>query len=128
MPQAVQPQATTPLSAAALTPLPTAQSAPADSLAVEPEPKQPVVATAIAQPKASAPAAGEASIRVDVGLLGSLVDLVGELVLARNQLQSTVNSDRPDMLKRPDLLKVVQRIRGHRWAPVGGHENAHAAD
>ncbi len=120
VPQAVQPQATAPLSAAALTPLPTAQSAPADSLAVEPEPKQPVVATAIAQPKASAPAAVEASIRVDVGLLGSLVDLVGELVLARNQLQSTVNSDRPDMLKRPDLLKVVQRIH----AVTGGLQSA----
>ena len=120
VPQAVQPQATTPLSATAFTPLPTAQSAPADSLAVEPEPKQPVVATAIAQPKASAPAAVEASIRVDVGLLGSLVDLVGELVLARNQLQSTVNSDRPDMLKRPDLLKVVQRIH----AVTGGLQSA----
>jgi len=120
VPQAVQPQATIPLSAAALTPLPTAQSAPADSLAVEPEPTQPVVATAIAQPKASAPAVVEASIRVDVGLLGSLVDLVGELVLARNQLQSTVNSDRPDMLKRPDLLKVVQRIH----AVTGGLQSA----
>ena len=118
--QPTVPQATAPLSAAALTPLPTAQSAPADSLAVEPEPKQPVVATAIAQPKASAPAAVEASIRVDVGLLGSLVDLVGELVLARNQLQSTVNSDRPDMLKRPDLLKVVQRIH----AVTGGLQSA----
>ena len=120
VPQAVQPQATTPLSAAALTPLPTAQSAPADSLAIEPEPKQPVVATSIAQPNASVPAAVEASIRVDVGLLGSLVDLVGELVLARNQLQSTVNSDRPDMLKRPDLLKVVQRIH----AVTGGLQSA----
>ncbi|MEI6366071.1 MAG: chemotaxis protein CheA [Planctomycetota bacterium] len=120
VPQAVQPQATAPLSAAALTPLPTAHSAPADSLAVEPEPTQPVVATVIAQPKASAPAAVEASIRVDVGLLGSLVDLVGELVLARNQLQSTVNSDRPDMLKRPDLLKVVQRIH----AVTGGLQSA----
>jgi len=119
-PQAVQPQATIPLPAAALTPLPTAQSAPADSLAVEPEPTQPVVATAIAQPKAPAPAVVEASIRVDVGLLGSLVDLVGELVLARNQLQSTVNSDRPDMLKRPDLLKVVQRIH----AVTGGLQSA----
>lgn len=119
-PQAVQPQATIPLPAAAFTPLPTAQSAPADSLAVEPEPTQPVVATAIAQPKASAPAVVEASIRVDVGLLGSLVDLVGELVLARNQLQSTVNSDRPDMLKRPDLLKVVQRIH----AVTGGLQSA----
>jgi len=120
VPQAVQPQATIPLPAAALTPLPTAQSAPADSLAVEPEPTQPVVATAIAQPKAPAPAVVEASIRVDVGLLGSLVDLVGELVLARNQLQSTVNSDRPDMLKRPDLLKVVQRIH----AVTGGLQSA----
>jgi two-component system chemotaxis sensor kinase CheA len=120
VPQAVQPQATTPLSATAFTPLPTAQSAPADSLAVEPGPTQPVVATAIPQPKASAPAAVEASIRVDVGLLGSLVDLVGELVLARNQLQSTVNSDRPDMLKRPDLLKVVQRIH----AVTGGLQSA----
>ena len=120
VPQAVQPQATTPLSATAFTPLPTAQSAPADSLAVEPGPTQPVVATAIAQPKASAPAVVEASIRVDVGLLGSLVDLVGELVLARNQLQSTVNSDRPDMLKRPDLLKVVQRIH----AVTGGLQSA----
>ena len=120
VPQAVQPQATIPLPAAAFTPLPTAQSAPADSLAVEPEPTQPVVATAIAQPKAPAPAVVEASIRVDVGLLGSLVDLVGELVLARNQLQSTVNSDRPDMLKRPDLLKVVQRIH----AVTGGLQSA----
>ena len=120
VPQAVQPQATTPLSATAFTPLPTAQSAPADSPNVESEPTQPVVATPIAQRKASATVVGEASIRVDVGLLGSLVDLVGELVLARNQLQSTVNSDRPDMLKRPDLLKVVQRIH----AVTGGLQSA----
>ena len=121
VPQTVaQPQAMAPLPAAAATLLPTAQSALAESPVVEPEPTQPVVATAIAQPKASAPAVVEASIRVDVGLLGSLVDLVGELVLARNQLQSTVNSDRPDVLKRPDLLKVVQRIH----AVTGGLQSA----
>jgi two-component system chemotaxis sensor kinase CheA len=32
-------------------------------------------------------AAAESSVRVDVGLLGSILDLVGELVLARNQLR-----------------------------------------
>ena len=51
----------------------------------------------------------EQSIRVDVGLLGSLVDLVGELVLARNQLQSTVNRS-PATDGQPELLKVVHRI------------------
>ena len=33
------------------------------------------------------PSAAESSVRVDVGLLGSILDLVGELVLARNQLR-----------------------------------------
>ncbi len=131
VPQTVQPQTSTPLPAATAIPLTIAQSAPADSPHVEPELTQPVVAPAIAQRKASAPVVGEASIRVDVGLLGSLVDLVGELVLARNQLQSTVNADRPDvlnrpdllksdLLKRPDLLKVVQRIH----AVTGGLQSA----
>lgn len=35
----------------------------------------------------SQPTAAESSVRVDVGLLGSILDLVGELVLARNQLR-----------------------------------------
>ena len=130
VPQTVaQPQ--TSLPAATASPLTIAQSAPAESPHVEPKPTQPVVAPASAQRKASAPVVGEASIRVDVGLLGSLVDLVGELVLARNQLQSTVNADRPDvlnrpdllksdLLKRPDLLKVVQRIH----AVTGGLQSA----
>jgi len=53
----------------------------------------------------------EQSIRVDVGLLGTLVELVGELVLARNQLESTVRHTtgaRGD--DHPELLKVVHRI------------------
>ncbi|MFM7522533.1 MAG: chemotaxis protein CheW [Planctomycetota bacterium] len=53
----------------------------------------------------------ESAIRVDVGLLGSLVDLVGELVLARNQLQATVrrlSSTRGS--EDAELLKVAHRI------------------
>jgi len=67
-----------------------------------------------AQPPAARtrrPAVAEQSIRVDVGLLGTLVDLVGELVLARNQLESTVRhktATRGD--EHPELLKVVHRI------------------
>ena len=53
------------------------------------------------------PAAGrsatESSIRVDVGLVASILDLVGELVLARNQLRSIETFD-------PAMQAVVQRI------------------
>lgn len=62
-------------------------------------------------PRTRRPAVAEQSIRVDVGLLGTLVDLVGELVLARNQLESTVRhktASRGD--EHPELLKVVHRI------------------
>ena len=71
-------------------------------------------ASSPAQPpaaRARRPAVSEQSIRVDVGLLGTLVDLVGELVLARNQLESTVRhktATRGD--EHPELLKVVHRI------------------
>ena len=64
-----------------------------------------------AVPRSKKPAVAEQTIRVDVGLLGSLVDLVGELVLARNQLESTVRN--PAAAARddhPELLKVVHRI------------------
>ena len=53
----------------------------------------------------------ESAIRVDVGLLGSLVDLVGELVLARNQLQATVRGlSATAGGEDPELLKVAHRI------------------
>ncbi len=41
-----------------------------------------------------APASTETTVRVDVGVLASILDLVGELVLARNQLRS-IDSDDP---------------------------------
>jgi two-component system chemotaxis sensor kinase CheA len=42
----------------------------------------------------STPAMTETTVRVDVGVLASILDLVGELVLARNQLRS-IDSDDP---------------------------------
>lgn len=45
----------------------------------------------------------ESTIRVDVALLDSMVDLVGELVLARNQLRAAVTDD-------PLLASAVNRI------------------
>ena len=47
--------------------------------------------------------ATESSIRVDVGLVASILDLVGELVLARNQLRSIETAD-------PAMQAVVHRI------------------
>ncbi len=47
--------------------------------------------------------ATESTIRVDVGLVASILDLVGELVLARNQLRSIDSVD-------PAMQAVVQRI------------------
>jgi len=81
---------------------------------VTPEAVTAAPASSPAQPQAARarrPAVSEQSIRVDVGLLGTLVDLVGELVLARNQLESTVRhktATRGD--DHPELLKVVHRI------------------
>ncbi len=45
----------------------------------------------------------DATIRVDVQLLDTIVDLVGELVLARNQLRTTATDE-------PALLDAVNRI------------------
>jgi two-component system chemotaxis sensor kinase CheA len=66
------------------------------------------VAPALASPAATPAAtptvtAAESSIRVDVGLLASILDLVGELVLARNQLRSIDTED-------PAVQAVAHRI------------------
>ncbi|MFM8985119.1 MAG: chemotaxis protein CheW [Planctomycetia bacterium] len=59
-------------------------------------------AASLATEAATAPVA-ESTVRVDVGLLASILDLVGELVLARNQLRS-IDSD------NPAVQAVSQRI------------------
>lgn len=115
---AEQPQAEvpTPTASAVSPPVPAAPSAP-----LPPAPPGPVTAPAVeasalpdalppapadeAPPPAPAPAAAavsspsatvaatETTVRVDVELLASILDLVGELVLARNQLRSVDSDD-----------------------------------
>jgi two-component system chemotaxis sensor kinase CheA len=68
--------------------------------AVEPTP------VAAAEPaKASGGSVADSSIRVDVGLLDELMNLVGELVLARNQVLQFASS-----LREPAFLDTTQRL------------------
>ncbi|MFM7108074.1 MAG: chemotaxis protein CheA [Planctomycetaceae bacterium] len=91
-----------------------AQPAPQAASAAEPPPAAPapIVPPSVSPPAAAAsapapvPAAAAApdtTIRVDVGVLASILDLVGELVLARNELRSIDTSD-------PAVLAAAQRI------------------
>ena len=94
--------------ASASSAMPASTPTPKPQSAGEPAPTPPAPtppAPAAPAPAASAPAAAvtESTIRVDVGLLASILDLVGELVLARNQLRSI---DTPD----PAIQAVSQRI------------------
>ena len=99
--------------------VPPAAVAPAAGVTPSPAPAA-VVATHVAPPSATAPSAptppspaavaakpsaqaADTSIRVDVGLLASILDLVGELVLARNELRSIESTD-------PVLEHVIHRI------------------
>ncbi|MCE9631399.1 MAG: chemotaxis protein CheA [Planctomycetia bacterium] len=77
-------------------------AAPAAAVpAATPPPAQPIPPV---QPTAAAPVAtAETTVRVDVDLLASILDLVGELVLARNQLRSLDSDD-------PAVQAVAQRI------------------
>jgi two-component system chemotaxis sensor kinase CheA len=86
---------------------------PAASTPPAHEPVNPPVATAATPASAPTPPAAteparpsvtvDTSIRVDVGLLASILDLVGELVLARNELRSIDTVD-------PALEGVIHRI------------------
>jgi two-component system chemotaxis sensor kinase CheA len=68
---------------------------------VPPSPPE-VVTPAVAAAPVAAPTA-ESTVRVDVNLLASILDLVGELVLARNELKSIETED-------PAVLAAAQRI------------------
>ena len=84
------------------TPATPAEPPPAKPAAAEPPAFEPIAAAvpppaaAAASPSPSPPAtvaATETTVRVDVALLASILDLVGELVLARNQLRSVDSDD-----------------------------------
>lgn len=79
-----------------------------------------------AAPEAGAQASGvaESSLRVDVGLLDQLMNLVGELVLARNQvLQFTKTQTDPSYLKTSQRLNLItselqERVMRTRMQPI----------
>ena len=79
-----------------------------DAEPAAPEPGKPLPRPEIASAEAAAvqkPSAVDSAIRVDVGQIDRLMNLVGELVLARNQIVQAT-SQNPD----PALLTAVQRV------------------
>jgi two-component system chemotaxis sensor kinase CheA len=96
---------------------PTSQAEPLLPQVVEPPreelvpPPGPTISMAAPQPpgteavEARTSAVSDSSIRVDVGLLDKLMNLVGELVLARNQIVQYTTS-----LESSALLGTVQRL------------------
>lgn len=84
-------------------PLPPA-TASGSAAGAPPTAAEPVSAPAVGPPASSAAGSVvDSTVRVDVDLLASILDLVGELVLARNQLRSIDTDD-------PAVLAVSQRI------------------
>lgn len=86
-------------------PAPAAAAPDSQPTAPEPEPERMAAPAAPAAEKEASVdrPIGESSIRVDVGLVGSILDLVGELVLARNELRSVATDD-------PAVLAATHRI------------------
>src|SRR5262249_43065436 len=79
-----------------------AKSPPPPSLVVPPPPPD---ATVAEPAETRAPAVSDTAIRVDVGLLDKLMNLVGELVLARNQIMQFSTSQ-----EDAGFLGTVQRF------------------
>lgn len=102
-PRPVLPRAGSAPSAPAIDSPPASSAAPS-TVPSPPEAVAPSPPRIEPQVPAAPPApAAESTIRVDVALLGSIHDLVGELVLARNQLRSLEIED-------PAIQAVAQRI------------------
>jgi two-component system chemotaxis sensor kinase CheA len=77
-------------------------AAPEPVVNASPVAAAPMPEATVAPAPAVSPAA-ESTVRVDVDLLASILDLVGELVLARNELKSIETED-------PAVLAAAQRI------------------
>ncbi|MEQ8762611.1 MAG: chemotaxis protein CheW [Planctomycetota bacterium] len=110
----------------------TSSSAPAREASVPDAPTPPPpVKPAAAEPapvkptKAGGPGMSEASIRVDVGLLDKLMNQVGELVLARNQvLQYASDTSEPELLATSQRLNLIttelqEGVMKTRMQPIG---------
>jgi two-component system chemotaxis sensor kinase CheA len=89
-----------------MTPPPRVPTPAPPPAAPPPTPAAPVVSVVAAEPlEPRATGVSDSSIRVDVGLLDKLMNLVGELVLARNQIMQ-FSSDQEDS----GFLGAVQRL------------------
>ena len=83
---------------------------PAARLSVVPRPQPPAPAEPPSPPEPDAaspksPAVADTTIRVDVGLLDRVMNLVGELVLTRNQILQFSNT-----MRDPSFLNASQRL------------------
>ncbi|HTR22968.1 MAG TPA: chemotaxis protein CheW [Terriglobales bacterium] len=83
------------------------------------------VLEALQTQQARGQAASESTIRVDVGLLDQLMNLVGELVLARNQiLQYTKNTEETNLVTAGQRLNLIaselqESVMKTRMQPIG---------
>jgi two-component system, chemotaxis family, sensor kinase CheA len=84
-----------------------------------------VLQTLLSQHEARTAAVSDATVRVDVGLLDKLMNLVGELVLARNQiLQFTANNKDAAFLSSSQRLNLITTelqagVMQTRMQPIG---------
>jgi two-component system chemotaxis sensor kinase CheA len=115
-PAAAQPVvATTPVPAATPAPAPTASVTPTTPAA----PAAPAPAAAKPEPKpgehaeAGAPVGAEQTIRVEVGRLESLLNLVGELVLQKNRLSAIARSAQSQGLGGPEFQETFATATGN---------------
>ncbi len=78
-----------------------------------------------AEPQGARPSVTETTIRVDVGLLDALMNLVGELVLARNQIVQLTQGERSSVLtaaaQRLNLIttELQEGVMKTRMQPIG---------
>ena len=105
-----------------------AAAAPAAASAPPPRPSPAPVAAPSAPPAPSAPAPAppaETTIRIDTKRLDAIVNLVGELVLARNRLKTLRGSRREDELDRAiaaldvTTTRLQSAVMKTRMQPVG---------
>jgi two-component system chemotaxis sensor kinase CheA len=104
---------------------PTIVAPPAPALTTPPPIAQPPEPLAPESPEVRAPAVADTSVRVDVGLLDKLMNLVGELVLARNQIIQFGTSEQDQAfqgtVQRLNLLttELQAGVMKTRMQPVG---------
>jgi two-component system chemotaxis sensor kinase CheA len=106
-------------------PQPTIAAPPESALTTPPSIVQPPEPPAPDLPEVRAPAVADTSVRVDVGLLDKLMNLVGELVLARNQIMQFGTSEEDQAfqgtVQRLNLLttELQAGVMKTRMQPVG---------